>query len=753
MKAHPGPVRLALLLTISALATPAVAQLAWRRADTLEALRGRAMTFDSDRRVVVTFGGGPLLGSAETWEWAGVGWQRREVGGPASRSLAAMTYDRARRRVVLYGGQFTIVSGDVIRTRELADHWEFDGAGWIQRSALVTTALSLPQMTFLGARSQVVLVGLDYGAGQLRTLTWDGNRWQELTGPRPPARTSYGLAEDVGRGRVILFGGVEWATQTPLDDTWEFDGTSWRHVATSSSPGPRWSHVLAGAAGGGVLLHGGGSPQGTPADTWRYDGSAWRRLAATVSPGPRIAPGAAYDPGTDSTLLLGAESDLWRHDLGTGWSEIAPKQAPPLRSGAALASDADRGTVTLFGGVTLADGVLDDTWSWDGQRWTEHRPIVRPPARHEHALANAGNGRMLLFGGRATEVGIPLLGDTWEWNGRQWLARIPVAAPSPRADHAMAVDPLRQRIVLFGGSDTNGDLDDTWEWDGTTWSQRSPSSRPSPRGRHAMAFDANRGRVVLYGGARGSFVALGDVWEFDGSDWRRLADGPSGRIASRLAFDEARRRLVLTGGFDFGPVFTRIQLTDTWDFDGSAWQLRIPQGPVPGLDGPLAHDPVRAECLMVAESTGTWLLAPTDPARMSIYARGCPGSAGTPGLVDVDGSLPWLGDTFRMRLERTPPNALAAVIFGGSSTSWSGRSLPLSLAGIGAPGCAVAASLDWLQVSAASAAGRLDLALAVPVIPALVGAELFVQAAVADAAANTLGLTVSDAARIRIGAR
>ena len=42
--------------------------------------------------------------------------------------------------------------------------------------------------------------------------------------------------------------------------------------------------------------------------------------------------------------------------------------------------------------------------------------------------------------------------------------------PSVRIHHAMAYDPERQVIVLYGGYG-GGELilDDTWEWDGAAW--------------------------------------------------------------------------------------------------------------------------------------------------------------------------------------------------------------------------------------------------------------------------------------------
>ena len=86
----------------------------------------------------------------------------------------------------------------------------------------------------------------------------------------------------------------------------------------------------------------------------------------------------------------------------------------------------------------------------------------------------------------------------------------------------MVRDPVRGRILLFGGKDAAGELGDTWEWDGVGWTQLQPSVTPSLRAGHAMAFDPVRQRIVLFGGRRGA-SSLGDTWEWDGSGWTLAA--------------------------------------------------------------------------------------------------------------------------------------------------------------------------------------------------------------------------------------
>jgi hypothetical protein len=79
------------------------------------------------------------------------------------------------------------------------------------------------------------------------------------------------------------------------------------------------------------------------------------------------------------------------------------------------------------------------------------------------------------------------------------------------------------------------------------------------RSQHALAYDAARQRVVLFGGWNTGY--LFDTWEWDGGTWsqRSPSASPSARFGHALAYDVARQRVVLFGGQ--GPTG---HLSDTW---------------------------------------------------------------------------------------------------------------------------------------------------------------------------------------------
>ena len=63
-------------------------------------------------------------------------------------------------------------------------------------------------------------------------------------------------------------------------------------------------------------------------------------------------------------------------------------------------------------------------------------------------------------------------------------------------------------------------------FDPTDWILTVPATSPPARMFHAMAYDSARGRVVLFGGFRVSDY-FADTWEWDGSAWARQTPATS----------------------------------------------------------------------------------------------------------------------------------------------------------------------------------------------------------------------------------
>ncbi|MBI2945238.1 MAG: hypothetical protein HYY25_13675 [Candidatus Wallbacteria bacterium] len=342
---------------------------------------------------------------------------------------------------------------------------------------------------------------------------------------------------------------------------------------------------------------------------------------------------------------------------------------PPRRQNSALAYDSARQRVVLFGGGASGYGVLNDTWEWDGSSWNQRQANTaspgsnQPSGRQGHSLAYDGTRkRVVLFGGN-------LLNDTWEWDGTNWSLRQAGDTANPgtdrppgRVDHALAYDGARKRVVLFGGYQSTNTSNDTWEWTGTSWSLRqadtaSPgANQPPRRHRHALAYNSTRQRVVLFGG-ESSADSLNDTWEWDGTGWsQRQADTaapgsnqPLRRNRHALSYDGARQRVLLFGGYRFGPVQSDT-FNDTWEWDGTSWSLTQANAVSPGADQPpqryahaFAYDSARQRSILFGGVSGsgsmlrndTWTLSTSVWGGSAVSVAAAPRFAGDPGGYSV----------------------------------------------------------------------------------------------------------------------
>ncbi|MFO1050649.1 MAG: kelch repeat-containing protein [Planctomycetota bacterium] len=440
------------------------------------------------------------------------------------------------------------------------------------------------------------------------------------------------------------------------------------------------------------------------------------------------------------------------------WVRVVVGAAPSPRGEHAMVADLARGRVLLFGGRDANGTVLGDTWTWDGTNWSLRSPAHSPSPRRMMAAAwDAAHARVVIFGGDD-----PLgstLADTWAWDGSDWvhLAPAPQPAPPRRAQAGLAAGPSDGSLVLFGGVDDLGTaLGDTWIFDGSQWASRTPQHSPSARFGPRLAPDLVRRRSVLYGGfAVGTGAA--ETWEWDGNDWslRAAASAPGLRMRHGLAFDAARARVVLHGGTD-GVAFA---LGDTWEWDGLAWiPLSTSASPRPVVDAALAFDPGLDRLLRfggfdgITCSDACWSHGALQPARVVAFGAGCAGSAGVPRLRVVEFGRPWLGDSFRQVADRMPASAPMVFQAGFSRDLFGGQPLPLALDFLGMTGCVLHASIDALTVAVASG-GVSQFDMTVPTNSALIGATFFAQTLVIDPAANSAGVTASNALSFTIGRR
>lgn len=153
--------------------------------------------------------------------------------------------------------------------------------------------------------------------------------WQLVTTiHKPQARDIHGMVYDSLRHVMVLFGGDSSGTSR-LNDTWEYDGVDWSLINTPQKPSGRVNlstGMVFDSNRGRTVLFGGLTAAGYVNDTWEYDGSTWIQINTPTSPTPRDAYAAAFDSTRNVVVLFGghraggaAMSDTWeyRSDMAT----------------------------------------------------------------------------------------------------------------------------------------------------------------------------------------------------------------------------------------------------------------------------------------------------------------------------------------------------------------------------------------------------------------------------------------------------
>ena len=358
----------------------------------------------------------------------------------------------------------------------------------------------------------------------------------------------------------------------PASSAPQIDDGAWSPLgAGGSAPSPRREFgavydvtnqrylIFAGAWGdlqGGYLLFN---------EVWTLSlGSTptWSQLSiAGPTPGERHTPQWGYDPARNRVLVFGGYgrhypggpyeylNDVWQLSLdGTpAWTELHPTGTPPAgRLAGTAVYDLFRQRFVGFGGTV---GLPVDTWALDlsgDPAWTNVvTDSTAPPGSYGMtSVYDPVRDRMITFGGSTSDGYYGVHNDVWalELHGAQpaWHRIVPQGPlPIPRRTLTSIYDPLRDRMVIFGGWDSQGEtqssfLNDVWALSlsgNPQWTPLAPTGGP-PVGRVAAAavYDPVADRMVVFGGWNGS-VMLGDTWF--------LGWGGSGQSASMTSSTDA----------------------------------------------------------------------------------------------------------------------------------------------------------------------------------------------------------------------
>lgn len=488
---------------------------------------------------------------------------------PYGRNEFSLALDSVRDRLLLFGGE--AYRGDTLATELLAldlagtPHWSVVpvSGGALKRRFSQSLVDSL-------ADRLIVFGGLaDYDSAHQLEQVWSlplkgPAAWESWT-PTDTLPDLYGSSNphtillDQARQRLVLYSGYRVEGAPDSAGLWQFDlatRTGWTSI-TPEGPLPR-AHGGGGMAfdaqAGRLFLYG-GSGNSTPVFSQdRYD---LFELTGTA--------GARWNP-----IMLSGSAD----QLGDGGQAVFDRRHRRIVA------------LSPFGGSSWIN--LLSYQDWEPNESVHPNPLRRT---HSAAVFDSAGDRTILFGGLYdTEFG-----DVWQLtypSGRipRWQRLFPEGeTPSGRWAMATVYDPVRRRMVVFGGFAGRA-LGETWALSlaGTPrWERLQPRGLPPPARFGASAvYDSRRDGMIVFGGNAGSLeggVPLNDTWFLsfaDGDSWIPLTprgSPPLARSFHSAVYDPLRDRMLVFWGRDAGGF--RFDCAALELAPGPTWREYIPAGP------------------------------------------------------------------------------------------------------------------------------------------------------------------------------
>ncbi|HKQ58676.1 MAG TPA: kelch repeat-containing protein [Candidatus Eisenbacteria bacterium] len=513
-------------------------------------------------------------------------------GAPAHRADHAAIYDATGKRMILFAGGNNSI---------LNDTWALglEGApAWVA----LTPAPPMPSPRIFPAASydpirhqMVVFGGLSFVEEDARvwTLSLDASpAWTPYDPPPPPPGAPDPYVAEPGGLPVSIYVGQSFTLA-----------------------------ILAGNAGG--ASDDGRVVVGFPSLTGVNDGQWITSTSSGDAPGFRTMPAesqierADCQPMTASYLVAEYADDDW----GSTEENALEITVRPPEAGAFIV---DIRSTMHFGGacdwvndIPSASGATQN----DQQGWAVRRYVVTvlpvppegtpPSARFRHtAVHDAAGARMLVFGGVSNQP----LSDVWSLSldaSPQWTLILPEGAtPSARYGHAAVLDPVRNRMIVFGGASYGGEVNDVWALSLTvppSWTAlATQGTPPPPRSGHTAIYDPVRDRILVYGGV--GLEVFGDVWALSLAGtptWTEISPpgAPDPRLLHSAIYDPVRDRMLVYGGYGSAPT------------DADVWSLNLAGAPswsrlnfapdsipLPRVGATLTYDPAGDRAWLVGGS-------------------------------------------------------------------------------------------------------------------------------------------------------
>lgn len=299
----------------------------------------------------------------DVWAWNGSTWTQLPGFGqsPWAHGDAGVATNPANGELVMFGGINANLGGGTL----LDELWSFAGNGWTLATTSTIPARISPTVWWQSNQAYV-FGGSSWVSALDDTWQWNGTTSTQLITPvAPSARAGAGVAVDLVANVAVLFGGATSLGNGPLDDTWLFDGTTWQQANPTTEPPARSEHAMAYDLGRNRVVLFGGSLSGFPstaADTWEWDGSNWQQVLTNTAPPPFGE--MAYDFGANrivfATAAPGATAagELWTYD-GSNWTKLqvagTAGNGPTLYSFQPVPFTSSTGRLSVVGGYGVRE--------------------------------------------------------------------------------------------------------------------------------------------------------------------------------------------------------------------------------------------------------------------------------------------------------------------------------------------------------------------------------------------------------------
>jgi hypothetical protein len=574
---------------------------------------------------------------------------------PAGRTSFVAGYDQAGNRLVIFGGFGTGEDGFNGETWALglgpSPAWSLlgDGLGraecYFARDAVTNREFVLGGQTDGFAWQAISQLALATGTWNVFSPTG--------TPPTMGLHDIRAVAYDATRSRFVLLGSQS------SGDSHSFDPATsvWTTKANTGTVPVVSSFAVYDPVRDRFLAQGSGGIYGIAAGTF-----TWSLLTAQA-----MAPTMIYDASRDRVEGITTTGVVWAMSMDTPpvWSQLSSSTPPiaPWKWDTPVIHDtqADR-LVVHSGGVsnaTWAFSLITNTWElvnpgaslearqepssvvvppWDaivsfggtpGTATVSRFPLdgtgfqtvttagLPPAGRYAHAaIYDPVRARMLVFGGRngstyLNDVHALSIGPT-----PTWTALSPAGPPPEQRAYCEAVyDPVRDRMLVFGGTNASvSSFRDLWalSLSGTpTWTKLFDNGVPPQMpelipGAAAMVYDSRRDRVVVVATESGSLLKAWSCPLTGTAQWMPFAGSAFERMFFDAAFDSLNDRVLVFGGTNSAFTSANGELTSL-SFPAGTWgAVSLANPPRARFEHTFVRDPAHGRfVLMHGDETNT----------------------------------------------------------------------------------------------------------------------------------------------------